>query len=253
MKKRVFILLLIVVLLLTGCGSRSRTESRREVAGRVEIPAATEVPAATEAPVVTEVPEETEASVQERPISLGRMEGGNYINEYAGYGCSLDDSWVFYSAEELQEMPEMVKEATAGTELGDALDPLSQFTDVMAENADMLVNFNVLYRKMTMEERLGNMMLSEKEMIEGILDMQDQMIEAYAQGGILVDFMEAVTVTFLGQERTALHTVSSIDGIPYFTLQVFDSGLGSHAVTLTLASFVEDNTFELLDLFYAVS
>lgn len=238
MKKRIFVMLMICALLLTACGSRP--SEREDVGGRIEAPAATEAPA------------ETQAEVQERPISLGRVEGGTYINEYAGFGCDLDESWEFFSAEELQEMPALVKEAAAGSELGDALDPLNQFTDVMAENVDMMASFNVLYQKMTMEERLGNMLLSEEQMVDGVLGMKDQMIAAYAQAGILVDTMEKVTVNFAGETRTAVRTISTIEGIPYITLQLFCHQLGSHNVTLTLSSYVEDNTMELLELFYSV-
>ena len=64
--------------------------------------------------------------------------------------------------------------------------------------------------------------------------------------------MESVKVSFLGQERTALKTEYTMEGVPYYTLQLFDFDLGQYSITLTLASFVEDNTADLLDLFYAV-
>ena len=49
-----------------------------------------------------------------------------------------------------------------------------------------------------------------------------------------------------------MHTASTIENIPYYTLQLFDYHLGQYSVTLTLASYVEDNTTQLLDLFYEV-
>lgn len=243
MKKRILAMLLVLALLLAGCGS-----GREDVKGRVE---QAEKPTATEAPAETEAVE-TEAAAEENPLSLGRVEGGTYINEYAGFGCTLDESWVFYSAEELQEMPSLAKEAVSGSELGDALDAMNQFTDVMAENLGELVNFNVLYQKLSMEERLGNAILSEEELIDGVLGIQDQMIAAYAQAGIIVDSMQKVYVTFAGEERVAIHTASTIEGVPYYTLQLFTHNRGSHSVTLTLASYLEDNTTALLDLFYSV-
>jgi len=78
------------------------------------------------------------------------------------------------------------------------------------------------------------------------------MIAAYAQAGILVDTMEKVTVNFAGETRTAVRTTSTIEGMPYITLQIFSHKLGSHNVTLTLSSYVEDSTMEMLDLFYRV-
>lgn len=236
MKKRIFAMALIAVLLLTGCSS-----GRREtVEGRVEAPRA------------METPEVTESVENENPLSLGRMEGGTYVNEYVGFGCDLDDSWVFYSAEELQAMPEQVKEAVSGSELGDALDAMSQFTDVMAENVDALVNFNVLYQKLSAQEQISNAITSEEALMDGILSIQDQMVDAYAQAGIMVQSMEKKEVTFCGEKRFAILTSSTIEGVPYYTLQLFSHNLGSHSVTLTLASYMENNTEALLELFYPV-
>ena len=65
--------------------------------------------------------------------------------------------------------------------------------------------------------------------------------------------MEKVSVTFAGKERSALHTTATIQDIPYYTLQFFDFDLGDYAVTTTLASYVEDNTGNLLDLFSPVA
>lgn len=228
MKKRIFAMLLIVVMLLmTACGG-----SDEEVSGHVEAPAETQAP--------------------EENLSLGRLNGGVYTNKYTGYGCTLDSSWSIYSAEELQQMPDIAKEAMEGSELAEAIDTMSQFTDIMAENVDQLLTFNVLYQKLGTEERMANAILSEKDMIEGVLGMQDQMIDAYAQAGITVKSMEAVEITFLGKTRTALHTSTDMQGVPYYILQIFDRKLGSHSVTLTLGSYVEDNTMSMLELFYTV-
>ena len=41
-------------------------------------------------------------------------------------------------------------------------------------------------------------------------------------------------------------------GVPYYTLQIMDYTVGQYGVTLTVSSFVEDKTQQLLDLFYAV-
>ena len=95
-------------------------------------------------------------------------------------------------------------------------------------------------------------MMSESEIIDGVLGMQDSMKEAYMQAGFEVTGVEKVTVTFLGEERQALRTETITQGVPYITLQIFDYHLGQYVVTLTLASFLEDTTEQMLDLFYEV-
>jgi len=227
MKKQSLALLLVLSLLLTGCGGAA---SQEEVAGTI-------------------APAQTEAAAEERPVSMGRIEGGTYTNAYAGFSCTLDSNWEFYGADELQELPENAKAAMEGSELGDSIDTLNQFTDMLAENVENFTTINVLYQKHSMEERLAFAMMNEEQIIDNTLQMQDQLVEAYAQAGIEVESLEKVTVNFLGEERTAIHMSSMMEGVPYYTLQLFYYDLGQYSITLTLASFVDDNTGNLLQLF----
>lgn len=228
MKRNLICLLLVLALLLAGCGS-----SKEPVSGQV-------------------TPQETEAAEQERPLSLGRIEGGVYTNEYVGYSCQLDSSWVFYSAEELQQLPENVSEMFEGTELEEAVGEMTQISDMMAENVDALTTMNVLYTKLALQERIAYAVLSEEEIIDQMLEQKDVIVQSYAQAGIDVSKMEKVTVTFLGQERYAVHTTAAVQGVPYFVLQIYDYHLGQYGVVTTLGSYVEDNTESLLELFYSL-
>lgn len=225
MKKITAILLVALLLLTAGCSGNSENPS-----GTVE----------------------TAPPAEEAAVSLGRMEGGVYTNTYAGYGCQLDSDWTFYTAEELQDMPENVAEIFADSELLDADTYLNQITDMMAENVNDLTTVNVLYTKMSMQERLIYATLSDDAVLDTVLEQKDSMIAAFEQAGYQVESMEKVTVTFLGADYPALYSVMSIDGVPYYTLQLFNYKAGQYGVTLTLASFLEDNTASLLELFYAV-
>lgn len=238
MKRWICMLLALVLALgMTACGG----ESREEVSGNV-------------APVQTEPKNETEAPATEpeREVSMGRMEGGVYTNTYAGFSVALDSTWTFYSAEELQEIPENVAEILEGTELGEAADSLPQFTDMMAESVEAMTSINVLYQKLDMQTRLAYAVLSEKQILEQMLTESEMLISSYAQAGIEVESMELKTVTFAGKERTALHTSATVQGVNYYILQLFDYNLGAYSVVTTFASFVEDNTTGLLELCSAV-
>ncbi len=226
--KKLICVFLILSLVLCGCGSKE-----------------------PEAGVVT--PQETEAQAEtERPASLGRMEGGVYTNDYVGYSCTLDSNWAFYTAEELQQLPENVNELLEGSEVAEAAGELTQISDMMAENVNDLTTMNVMYTKLGMQERLAYAALSEQEILEQVLSQKDMLISSYAQAGIQVSEMELVEVTFLGQPRYAIHTTAAIEGAAYFVLQIYDYHLGQYGVVTTLASFVEDNTAGLLNLFESV-
>ena len=227
MKKWIAMLLvLVMVLSLAACGKEAP-------AGKVEA-----------------APETTETADAGKPVTLGRIEGGVYTNDYIGIGCELDSTWTFYTAEELQELPNQVGELMQDTEYADA--HLRQITDMMAENVDAMVNMNVQYTKMTLQERLAYLKMNDEALVDMILEDRDSMAAAYAQAGIEDAILEKTTVNFLGQERCAIRTVATIQGYPYYMLQVFEYGLGQYGVTITFSSFFEDNTTSMLDLFYAL-
>lgn len=233
MKRNLICLLMILSLLLCGCSGQKDAPVSGQVTSQE-----------TEAAQVTTEPE--------RNASLGRIEDGVYTNEYVGFGCELDSSWVFYSAEELQQLPENIAQMLEGTEVGDTMSEITQITDMMAENEAELTTMNVLYTKLSVQERLAYALLSEREILEQVLEQKDMLISSYAQAGIEVSDMEIVTVSFLGQERSAVLTTATVQGVPYYILQLYHYDLGQYGVVVTFSSFLEDNTRSMLDLFYSI-
>ena len=103
---------------------------------------------------------------------------------------------------------------------------------------------------MSQRDDILKVLLSEEQLVDSKLDQKELLIQAYADEGTVVESMEKKQVTFLGEEHFAVYTVASMNGTPYYTLQLFRYNLGGpYYVTLTLSSFVEDKTAELLDLF----
>lgn len=229
-------MLLILTVLLAGCGGK-----QENVAGTITPNETQNVTAAA-----------TEAAVEENPVSLGQLEGGVYTNAYAGFGCELDSEWVYYGAEQLQELPENVEELIQDSELGEAIADSTQIFDMQAENTTDLTTMNVVYTKLSVQERLAYAMMNEEQILDLILEQTDTLTEAYTQAGFEVLSIEEVPVEFLGKERCAMRTSTTIQGINYYILQVYDYHLGEFGVTLTVGSYVEDKTEELLNLFYAV-
>lgn len=220
-------LILALAVLLYACGG----ESKAEVSG--ELAAA-----------------QTTAPAEEKQASMGLLEGGTYTNTYAGFGFTLDSAWTIYPAEALQELPENAREMFEGTELENA--EFNQFTDVMAENVDELLTMNVLYQKVSMQERLAYAVMGDAELMEITLQQYDTMVQAYANAGITVKSMETKNVTFLGEERIALYTVAAIEDVPYYVLQIYEYDLGEYMLTITFGSYMEDNTESMLDLLYTL-
>ena len=228
--KKIICVLLVMAMLLAGCGK-----------GNNEQPGTT-----------IQTPTETTEQVKlpERNVQMGTLEGGSYINEYVGIGIDMDASWSVVPAEQLQDLPENVRDMFKGTDLEDV--QLTQFTDVMAENIDKMVNFNILYQKLGMKDRLAYAVMSEEQILDSILAMSDTLVDAYANAGIAVESVEKKNISFLGEDRVAMYTVASVQGIPYYILQLYYYNLGAYSVTLTVGSFVEDNSQSVLELFYSL-
>jgi len=236
MKKTLLSLVLILALLLCGCGNQ------KEVAGNL-------TPATQSA--ATDAAAEPATEPTEAPVSLGTLEGGTYTNAYVGFGFTLDENWTIYPADQLQELPENISTMFEGTEFESY--EINSITDVLAENVTDLTTMNVLYQKLSMQERLAYLAMDEKDILDMMTeDYYDTLVASYANAGIIVESMTTKPVTFLGQERTALYTVSTVQDVPYYILQLYDFHLGQYSVTTTVASYVEDNTEGLLELFYAV-
>lgn len=257
--KKIIALLLAMALVLCACGKNPedvggtitpQTEEATLPSGTVT--PTTEVPTEEPAEAPTEAPTETTAPAEETSVSMGRMEGGTYTNEYMGFAMDLDSTWTYYAAEELQDLPDNVKELLEGTEVGDAINPLSQFTDMMAECVEKMATVNVLYQQMDMQTRLAYAMLSQEEILDAALSQKDMLISAYTQMGMEDITVEKVPVTFLGEEQFAMKTTAMTQGVPTYILQVFDYHLGQYSVTVTFTCYLEDITQQLLDMCYPV-
>lgn len=234
--------LTIALSLLSACGGKPEDVSGKIKPNTVE-------PSTPAGSIETAQPEEA----QSPEVSLGRIEGGVYTNTYAGFGCELDSNWEFYTAEELQELPENLQELFADTEAGDVIDFSNQIVDMQADNLNDLTTINVGYQKLDAATRLMAATMSEEEIIDTtLLEQKDLIISSYAQAGIDVDSMEKVEVEFLGEKHFALYTKASVGDIPYYIVQLIDYHAGRYAVTTTFGSYVEDKTDSLLELFYAV-
>ena len=211
-------------------------------------------PGGTITPKPNDIQETTTAPAEETTeatVSLGRMEGGVYTNEYAGFGCELDESWSFKTAEELQDLSQLTEDMLRDSTFADS--EYSTITDMMAENYELLASINVNYTRLSVSDRVTFSTISEETLIDTTLLQKDDMIQSYAQSGIQVSSMEKTQVSFLGEQHYAIHTVATIEDTPYYLIQLFCFNLGGqYNVTLTLASFVEDNTAGLLELFYPV-
>ena len=232
-----FFTFVLISSLLAGCGLRQKTAYKKSFSSRPE--ASPPASSSETAPV---------KSAAGSPVTLGFVEGNTYTNTYAGFGCDLDDDWKFYTAKELLELPYDIKEVLDDP----AVSELTLISDMKAENIDGLSSINVMYTKLDTHSRLLYAVLSQEAALDAMLKQRDKLISSYAQAGIEVGSIEKVEVDFLGENQFAVHTSSTWNNIPYFTLQFYNYKAGLYGVTVTFASFFKDATETLAGLFYPV-
>ena len=192
----------------------------------------------------------TDGKEEEKYLSLGKIENGVYTNDYIGIGWKFDSSWSVKGAQDLQELPDTIKDMMSGSQLGEALDGYETIIDMQAENVESLQIINVVYTKLKLSDRLLYATMTAEQIVDSVLAQKDMLIEAYRQVGINVQSIGKKTVTYLGKETWAVYTVSEVSGVPYYMLQVYDYHLGAYGYTLTASSYLEDSTQQVLDMVY---
>lgn len=152
---------------------------------------------------------------------MGTVSGGTYTNRFAGISCTLDDSWYFYTDEQIDELNGFVRESTSDEELKTRLESSSSVQDMYAASTDGLMTINVVFTNM------------------GLL------------GGSTVT-AQLTTVDFAGQKNVPAVAVSAMNGdIATYELLVCLKA-GNYSFSVTLCSFTEDVTADMAALFTAV-
>lgn len=192
---------------------------------------------------------EEKKKAEKKEVSFGKIENGVYSNAYMGLSCYLDTDWEYYSASELQDMEGVALDALKGSELEKFVEKAEYVMDMKAECVKDMTTINVVYTKLSKQEQARYDGLSDKEIVEKTLSGIDLVADSYAQAGMTVKSATEKTVYFLGEKRTALYMISEAMGTSYYTLQLYDYHTGEYATSLTLASFGQDKTMELLNLF----
>ena len=67
---------------------------------------------------------------------------------FAGISCTLDDSWYFYTDEQIDELNGFVRESTSDEELKTRLESSSSVQDMYAASTDGLMTINVVFTNM---------------------------------------------------------------------------------------------------------
>lgn len=234
MKKTAAMLMAIwmLALMLTACGQ----QAPEQTGGSVEPGAAQDQSVAGQ--VDASQPDEEE-------LEMGSVNGGTYTNAFAGIGCTLDETWVFYTKEQIAELNGFLTDGTSDEDMKKMMENSQSVQDMYASSTDGLMTINVVFQNMGL--LLGTTMSAQEYAELHVTQIPDAM-EAYG----FEDVAASVTTAELaGEERPAIALTATIQDIPVYELIVC-LRQGNYIYCVTLCSYTEDVTAQMAELFYAL-
>lgn len=237
MRKKLTALLLaaLLTLSLAGCGSQNDPQAGGDVT-----PGTTDAAAAGQ--VQTPDPADTDG---EAIPDLGTVNGGTYTNAYANIACTLDDSWIFYTEEEIAELNGLVLDSTSDDQLRKMLEENASIQDMYASSTDGLMTINVVFQNLGLVRSAA---LSLQEYAELAAEQVPGMMETFGYSDITA---KIAAVDFAGlKNQPALALTATVEDVPMYELQVYVK-VDTYVYSITLCSFVEDVTADMAALFTA--
>lgn len=234
MKKTATMLMAIwmLALMLTACGQ----QAPEQTGGSVK-------PGAAQDQSVTGQVDASQPDEEE--LEMGSVNGGTYTNAFAGIGCTLDETWVFYTKEQIAELNGFLTDGTSDEDMKKLMENSQSVQDMYASSTDGLMTINVVFQNMGL--LLGTTMSAQEYAELHVTQIPDAMA-AYG----FEDVAASVTTAELaGEERPAIALTATIQDIPVYELIVC-LRQGNYIYCVTLCSYTEDVTAQMAELFYAL-
>ena len=178
---------------------------------------------------------------EEPELKVGTVSEGRYENELFGIGCEPGEDWAIADEKELLERAGITREYL-GEDFAESVKDEELFFDFYAERSDGLRTINIVIHD------LGK--LGRAAELDFILDQQLEGLAAEFEGTDFQNmYAERNRVLFAGELREGAWISCELFGTPLYEQQVYLK-VGRYLATITLASFREEDTVALAELFY---
>ena len=174
---------------------------------------------------------------------LGAVNGGTYTNTFAGIGCTLDETWVFYTEEQIAEINGFLTEGTSDEDMKKLMEENQSVQDMYATSTDGLMTMNVVFQNMGL---LFGTTMSAHEYAE--LSAQ-QLPDAMSTYGFENVTAAVTTTEFAGADCPAVALTATVQDTPMYEL-VICLKQGNYIYCVTLCSYTEDVTADMAALFH---
>ena len=182
------------------------------------------------------------AARAEDSFGTGTIEDNVYWNETMKIGCALDETWYFYSEEEIMEANGTTAEVLEG-EIAEMIENGGTLTDMFAQNLETGATVNVVFERMSLANSL---LYNEKSYIEASIPTLE---EAFAQMGIEDVAYTIQEAEFMGQTHMILQITGLYSGVPVYE-QVAVVKDGRNFTVVSVFSVLEGEAEEVLSCFF---
>lgn len=176
---------------------------------------------------------------------LGSVNGGTYTNEFAGIGCTLDETWTFYTEAQIAEINGFLTEGTSDEEMRQLMEENQSVYDMYASSTDGLMTMNVVFQNMGL---LFGTTMSAQDYVEL---SAEQLPDAMGTYGFEDVTASVTTAEFAGAECPAIAITATVQDTPMYELLVCMKE-GNYIYCVTLCSYTEDVTAQMAALFYTL-
>ena len=182
------------------------------------------------------------AARAEDNFGTGTIEDNVYWNETMKIGCARDETWYFYSEEEIMEANGLTADMLEG-KIAEMIENGGAITDMFAQNLETGATLNVVFERVSLANSL---LYNEKNYIEASIPTVE---EAFAQMGIEDMAFTVQEAEFMGETHMILQITGLYSGVPVYE-QVAVVKDGRNFIVVTVFSVLEGEAEEVLSCFF---
>ena len=182
------------------------------------------------------------AARAEDNFGTGTIEDNVYWNETMKIGCALDETWYFYSEEEIMEADGMTADMLEG-KIAEMIENGGAITDMFAQNLETGATVNVVFERVSLPDSL---LYNEKNYIEASTATVE---EALTQMGIENVELTIQDMEFMGETHCGVLITGLYSDVPVYE-QVAVVKDGRNFIVVTIFSVMEGEAEEVLSGFF---
>ena len=182
------------------------------------------------------------AAMAEDSFGTGTIQDNVYWNEIMKIGCALDETWYFYSEEEIMEANGTTAEVLEG-EIAEMIENGGTLTDMFAQNLETGATVNVVFERVSLANSL---LYNEKSYIEASISTVE---DTFAKMGIENVEIALQQTDFMGEAHESCVITGLYNDVPIYE-QVVVAKSGRNVIAVTVFTVTEEEMEEVLSSFF---